>query len=312
MPQSPSQRLPQPTPGAPLDKSPSSAQPASSSLHEGAAASSPVELVALVVMQVNIRCRRPATQESIIFRPDEPSLIAPGQLLTVTPLRQWSYGGHSYLSGHVERTRVDATLLGLEPLKLEERGLWDPEEQYWGEPDEPQEEWVKAILARGPQPCYEMEQVLPGSEEEEEEEEDSEDLILLSNDLKATGDFAGARELLEWMLEADLRCLDAHAHLGSLAFSNLPELALLHYEVGVRIGEQALGKDFSGVLPWGHTNNRPFLRCLHGYGLCLWRQGRHPEAAQAFERLLRLNPSDNQGARFLLPEVREGRGWVGE
>jgi hypothetical protein len=55
--------------------------------------------------------------------------------------------------------------------------------------------------------------------------------------------------------------------------------------------------------------NRPFLRCLHGYGLCLWRLGRLAEAQQTFERVLSLNPNDNQGVRFCWEDVRHGRSW---
>ena len=88
-----------------------------------------------------------------------------------------------------------------------------------------------------------------------------------------------------------------------------PQDALRHYEVGVRIGELSLGADFEGLLPWGRVDNRPFLRCMHGYGLCLWRLEQYDEAIASFERMLWLNPSDNQGIRFLLPQVRSGERW---
>jgi len=81
------------------------------------------------------------------------------------------------------------------------------------------------------------------------------------------------------------------------------------YEVGVRIAELSLGEVFDGVLPWGLVDNRPFLRCLNGYGLCLWRLGRLDEAARVFDRILWMNPSDNQGVRFLLPAVRAAERW---
>ncbi len=71
----------------------------------------------------------------------------------------------------------------------------------------------------------------------------------------------------------------------------------------------SLGDDFDGVLPWGHIDNRPFLRCMHGYGLCLWRLGRFDEAERVFDRMLWLNPSDNQGVRFLIEDVRAKRAW---
>jgi tetratricopeptide (TPR) repeat protein len=117
----------------------------------------------------------------------------------------------------------------------------------------------------------------------------------------------GAREILMELLCTDLRCLDAHAHLGLLEFDRSPKRAIVHYEIGVRIGELSLPPGFDGVLVWGRIYNRPFLlRCLHGYGVCLWRLGRFEEAKEDFQRILSLNPNDNQGIRFLLPEVRAG------
>jgi tetratricopeptide (TPR) repeat protein len=48
---------------------------------------------------------------------------------------------------------------------------------------------------------------------------------------------------------------------------------------------------------------------MHGYGLCLWRLGRFDEAWQIFDRMLWLNPSDNQGIRFLIDDVYAKRAW---
>jgi hypothetical protein len=112
------------------------------------------------------------------------------------------------------------------------------------------------------------------------------------------------------LCEADLRCLDAHAHLGNLMFDHFPKDAMRHYAVGMSIGELSLAKGFDGLLPWGYIDNRPFLRCMHGYGLCLWRLGRPDEAGRIFDRILWLNPSDNQGARFLVQEIRAGFAWA--
>ena len=62
-------------------------------------------------------------------------------------------------------------------------------------------------------------------------------------------------------------------------------------------------------VPWGHLDNRPFLRCMHGYGLCLWRLGHFDEAESVFNQMLWLNPSDNQGVRFLIDDVRARTTW---
>jgi tetratricopeptide (TPR) repeat protein len=102
---------------------------------------------------------------------------------------------------------------------------------------------------------------------------------------------------------------DAHLHLGNFVFDHHPKDAIRHYEVGLRISELSLGDDFTGVLAWGLINNRPFLRCMHGYGLCLWRLGRFDEAEHVFEKMLWLNPSDNQGVRFLIDEVKAKTAW---
>jgi hypothetical protein len=71
-----------------------------------------------------------------------------------------------------------------------------------------------------------------------------------------------------------------------------------HSKVGLRIGELYLFGLADGRLPWWWIDNRPFLRCLHGFGLSLWRLGCFADAEQAFDRLLWLNSTDSQGARF--------------
>jgi len=55
--------------------------------------------------------------------------------------------------------------------------------------------------------------------------------------LTDAGDNRGALGILMGLRQADLRCLDAHADLGNLAFEHDPELAIRHDEVGVRVGE---------------------------------------------------------------------------
>lgn len=92
-------------------------------------------------------------------------------------------------------------------------------------------------------------------------------------------------------------------------FDHRPKEPIRHYEAGVRVGELSLGPAFDGLLPWGHVDNRPFLRCMHGFGVCLRRLGRFDEAEGVFDRMLWLNPSDNLGVRFLVDEVRSRKRW---
>jgi len=151
--------------------------------------------------------------------------------------------------------------------------MWNPDEHYWDEEDEPIEEWAKPIVARGPRREFVMEQVLPGSDPEDIDS----DPIIEANDLKEAGDRDEANRILMELCQTDLRCLDAHAHLGHFVFDYSPKDALRHFEVGVRIGELSLGPDFDGLLPWGYIDNRPFLRCMNGFALCLWRLNRFAE-----------------------------------
>lgn len=267
--------------------------------------SKPVELVALAVKERAARCRLPGSERIIALRASRLWEVVPGAIVTITPRKQWQYSGHPYLSGEIHSVRIDAKALNLIPLRLEDMGMWDPEEEYWGEENEPIEEWAKPIIAHGPRPMFEMEQVIPA----EDPDDPFNDPVTRSNDLRDAGELEKAYEILMELCRADLRCLDAHSHLGNFAFDRNPADAILHYEVGLRIGELSLGENFAGVLPWGLVNNRPFLRCMHGYGLCLWRLGRFDEAERIFQQMLWLNPSDNQGVRFLIDEVKGKTAW---
>jgi len=265
----------------------------------------PVDLVVLAVRMSVARCRILGSLREVTFRSGDVWETVPGEILTVRVRKRWRFSGHPYVSGGIEGRRLEVGALGIVPLRLEDQGLWDPAEEYWGEEGEPLEEWARPIVARGPRPAFEMEQVLPGWDPREE----FDDPVGEAAERNEGGDPGGARRILMDLLAADLRCLDAHAHLGNLVFDHSAGEAIRNYEAGAAIGELSLDSGFDGLLPWGLVDNRPFLRCLHGRGLCLWRLGRSGEAAALFERMLWLNPSDNQGARFLLGPARAGDAW---
>jgi hypothetical protein len=199
--------------------------------------SKPVELAILSVKERAARCRLLGSDRIITLRASRLWDVVPGAIVTVTPRKQWRYGGHPYLSGEIQSTRIDVKALDLVPLGLADMGMWDPKEEYWGEEGEPIEEWAKPIIAHGPRPMFEMEQVLPG----EDPDDPFNDPITRSNDLKDAGERAEAEKILMELCQADLRCLDAHSHLGNFVFDHHPQDAIRHYEVGLRIGELSLG-----------------------------------------------------------------------
>jgi hypothetical protein len=265
----------------------------------------PIELVALSVKERAARCRLLGSERVVTLQATRVWTVVPAEIVVVRPHKQWRYAGHPYLSGEIVSSRLDVAALGLVPLRLEDEGIWSPDDEYWGEEGQPIDEWAKPIIARGPRPMFEMEQVLPG----EDPDDPDTDPIIESNELKDGGDRLAAHAILMKLCEADLRCLDAHAHLGNFSFQHGPKEAMRHHEAGLRIGELSLPRDFDGVLPWGFVDNRPFLRCMQGFGLCLWRLGRFEEAERVFVRMLWLNPSDNQGVRFLVSDVHARRRW---
>ena len=72
------------------------------------------------------------------------------------------------------------------------------------------------------------------------------------------------------------------------------------WKQAVSMGEKALPAEFvigKDLLSWDIIDNRPFLRCLQGFGITLIETGDILRANEIFTRMLKLNPSDNQGAR---------------
>ncbi len=60
---------------------------------------------------------------------------------------------------------------------------------------------------------------------------------------------------------------------------------------------------------WSDPGTRPYLRALHGHGLCRFWLGAYEDAAKTFRRLLKLAPTDPLDVRFLVGEtyLRMGR-----
>lgn len=266
-----------------------------------------VEAIVVKVNQQSARVRIPGEVAEVTFRGSGVYRLAPGQIATLTMKRRWSHRGYAYASGAVQDARIDIAKLGLAPLPLEDCGLEDfSGYEPHGSPDPYAPLW--RLLTRKPRPSFEMHAIAWDAIAHATDDHDSTP-VCDAAELAQAGDIGRAREMLMEVLATDLRCIDAHAHLGNLVFDRAPNEAIVHYEIGKRIGELSLGPDFTGVLPWGRLYNRPYLRCLHGYGLCLWRVGRLLEAEQVFERILSLNPNDNQGVRECWDDVRNGRTW---
>jgi tetratricopeptide (TPR) repeat protein len=105
---------------------------------------------------------------------------------------------------------------------------------------------------------------------------------------------------------------DAWVHLGILRFEeDKVGEALDCYERGEQAAlARTIGDPGQYDAPfWLDLDSRPYMRALHGKGLCLWRLGKMRDARQVFADMLRLNPNDNQGVRFLIPDLDAGLTW---
>jgi len=232
----------------------------------------------------------------------------PGQLLELTVKRRWTNAGYSYVSGTVERVWTDLAALGLEPLPLVDRGLDDLSGSEPFLPPDPYAPMWRFFVAN-PRPAFEMSAIAWDIHEDPADPSPDGGLTCDAAELRAAGLLEDARELLMKALQIDLRCIDAHVHLGAIEFDDSPERAMTHYEIAVGIGELSVGPSFEDTLPWGIIYNRPFLRALHGLGLCHWRLGSFDVALELFTRMLKLNPRDNQGARECWAQVRAREPW---
>ena len=193
-------------------------------------------------------------------------------------------------------------------LKIKSFGLWNPEEEFQEfDEQKPTHPYDKIILA-GKRPTWEMENILPDFDPD-----DMDCPIGEGVDLYDSGDANGAIRHMKGLIKKDSRCIDAYAHLGNWCFEDGDlqslENALNYYKIGAAIGLKSIGKKSNDVFPWGLIDNRPFFRCLHGLGLCFYRMKKPTEALMIFSKMIWMNPSDNQGARFLINALIDGISW---
>jgi len=97
-------------------------------------------------------------------------------------------------------------------------------------------------------------------------------------------------------------CADAYVLLAQESADSLEEARDL-FAQGMAAGERALGpegfRECEGHF-WGFVETRPYMRARQGLAQCLWWLGEREAAVTHFQEMLRLNPSDNQGIRYVL------------
>jgi len=108
-------------------------------------------------------------------------------------------------------------------------------------------------------------------------------------------------ELARQALSVSPDCADAYVILANQAVSREQARQLL--EEAVAAGRRAIGsKTFETTTGrfWLDQRTRPYMRARLGLAQCLWESGKRAQAVEHYSEMLRLNPNDNQGVRYLL------------
>lgn len=107
--------------------------------------------------------------------------------------------------------------------------------------------------------------------------------------------------LLKKALEQDTDCSRAKVELGDAEFQLGNWKVCLRYYEEVIKSESLRWKKARKVNWWENPETRSYLRAIFGRSMALWHQGEYATAAEGLSQLPKLNPTDNQGARFLIP-----------
>jgi tetratricopeptide (TPR) repeat protein len=110
---------------------------------------------------------------------------------------------------------------------------------------------------------------------------------------------AEARKLAKRALRKDPDCVDALVVLAGIE-SDSPKKMIEALQNAVAAGERSLGAEFfkenKGHF-WGLLDTRPYMRALEQLAALLRAEGINLDAIKHYEKMLVLNPNDNQGVR---------------
>lgn len=190
--------------------------------------------------------------------------------------------------------RLNEDLLGQFELLAEEEALFEDEEEedegaLFSDGD------LKAFVTSfaGPSPYDGL------SDAEQDARRDAQEFAF---DAMEASSKAAALKLVKKALKLDPDCVDALVLLNDLSARTDGDL-LDGLEKAVAAGERWLSPKFieknKGDF-WGLIETRPYMRALNRWAEELSAAQMRPKAIEVYERILELNPEDNQGVRYPL------------
>ncbi len=112
------------------------------------------------------------------------------------------------------------------------------------------------------------------------------------------------------VLAADPEHHDSLNGLGTVYFheKRLEEAESLYRKANSVLLNKFYGHKLPDHVDWDAPHDKALLRSLHGLALTAYRRGDTKQALAGFEQLVKLNPKDNTGARFLIADItKKGR-----
>jgi tetratricopeptide (TPR) repeat protein len=121
------------------------------------------------------------------------------------------------------------------------------------------------------------------------------------------GNIAKAKKLLKEILQSDVEFIDAYNGLAA-AYEDEKnkKKARESADVAFKLIKEKFLK-WPKEMHWGELDNRPYLRAICNKAIYLHEDGKIDEAEKLYRLLLKLNPGDNQGARYLLAALFAGK-----
>ncbi|NQT58651.1 MAG: tetratricopeptide repeat protein [Bacteroidetes bacterium] len=214
-------------------------------------------------------------------------------------LKEWSFNKTLYISGTVIQKEFKTGNLQVPPHEYTSYGLWNPEESYGDKAPDYFADYLREELRES----FEFDDYTgygfygPDSDPVFEAVE--------------SNTYEERYNPLVKLWEAYPQCIDALVHIGHMYLDSPRNIdrAIQLYQAAVFIAEQYFPPNFDPIFLWVNINNRPYLRALQGLCLALWRMEKFDAATDIVNKLLRLNPPDNQGVRFIIEDIRNHIPW---
>jgi tetratricopeptide (TPR) repeat protein len=143
-------------------------------------------------------------------------------------------------------------------------------------------------------------------DEDDEEEVDKEDLYYDAMDCLSAGDAEAAREFLSEAIEMDENYVGAYMGMtATYKFDGNDVKEKEYADLAFALTCKKFPK-WPNEMIWGHLENREYLRAICDKAAVLHKEGKLSEAEELYRVLLKLNPNDNQGVRYLAAGLFEG------